>query len=57
MFPDLFELQDILASPIATTVFIYATSTMLLANAALALMLLNRSKETHPPVRILPRAI
>ena len=33
---DLFEYQEIFASPIATSVFIYATAALLLINLALA---------------------
>jgi hypothetical protein len=56
MVPDLFELQDILASPLTTTIFVWATAAIMLANIALVLVL-NRRKEKHPVVRILPRAI
>jgi hypothetical protein len=56
---DLFEYQEIFASPIATSVFIYATAALLTISASIALLYLlyGRQPERRPPLRAFSRAI
>jgi hypothetical protein len=53
---DLFEYQEIFASPIATSVFIYATVALLLINLGVA-SLCGRHRERAPQVRFYHRTI
>jgi hypothetical protein len=53
---DLFEYQDIFASPIATSVFVYATAALLLVNLGVA-SLYSRHGKRPPPVRFYHRTI
>jgi len=53
---DLFEYQEIFASPIATSVFVYATATLLAISAGIALVY-GRQPERRPPLRAFSRAI
>ena len=52
---DLFEYQEIFASPIATSVFIYATAALLFVSAGAALVF-SRRRERGPAIRAFPRA-
>ena len=53
---DLFEYQEIFASPITTSVFIYATAALLLINLAVA-SLYSSHVERSPRVRFYHRTI
>ena len=53
---DLFEYQEIFASPIATSVFIYATASLLLINLALA-SLYSRHGQRPRAIRFYHRSI
>jgi hypothetical protein len=53
---DLFEYQEIFASPIATSVFIYATVAFLLINLGVA-SLCGRHRERAPQVRFYHRTV
>jgi hypothetical protein len=53
---DLFEYQEIFASPIATSVFMYATAALLLINLAIA-SLYSRHGERPRPIRFYHRTI
>jgi hypothetical protein len=53
---DLFEYQDIFASPIATSVFIYATAALLLISLAFA-SLYSRHGRRPPAIRFNHRTI
>jgi hypothetical protein len=52
---DLFEYQDIFASPIATSVFVYGTAVLLMISAGAALIF-GRHGERRPPLRAFSRA-
>jgi hypothetical protein len=53
---DLFEYQEIFASPIATSVFIYATAALLLLNLGVA-SIYSRHGERSPRIRLYHRTI
>jgi hypothetical protein len=52
---DLFEYQEIFASPIATSVFVYATAALLFVSAGAALIF-SRRRERGRAIRAFPRA-
>jgi hypothetical protein len=56
---DLFEYQEIFASPIATSVFIYATVALLTISTSIGLLYLlyGRQPERRPPLRAFSRAL
>jgi hypothetical protein len=53
---DLFEYQEIFASPIATSVFMYATAALLLINLGIA-SICSRHGERPRPIRFYHRTI
>jgi hypothetical protein len=53
---DLFEYQEMFASPIATAVFVYATTALMMIYAGIALFF-GRQAERRPPLSAFSRAI
>jgi hypothetical protein len=54
---DLFEYQEIFASPIATSVFIYATAALLLINLGVASLCSRHGERPRRAIRLYHRTI
>jgi len=54
---DLFEYQDIFASPMATSVFIYATAALLLISLGIASFYSRHGERSRPTIRLYHRTI